>query len=51
MTSSREIFVEAASAAELLKNPPLGHGKRTSAVETWAIRRFLATFSCGDVFD
>ena len=59
VSDSREVYVEAESAAELLAAlsakrvvvPRLGHGKRTSAVEEWAIRRFLATLSNSDMFD
>ena len=59
MTGPRELFAEAATAAELLKTlrrrrvsvQPLGHGPRKSDVEKWAIGRFLATLSKGDVFD
>ena len=47
--ASGKVYVEAASGAELLAVlsmkrvvvPPLGHGKRTSAVEEWTMRRFF----------
>ena len=59
VVASRERYVGAASAAELLEVlrlkrvvvPGLGQAKRTSAVEEWTVRRFLATLSNSDLFD
>lgn len=57
--STRKLFLQADTPEELLgillHTPavvsPLGYGQKTSDVERWAIRRFLATCETADLFD